>query len=330
MRVKTIDAHVAGAAIRLVTAGLPAIEGDTMSERRASFEAAADGIRRLICLEPRGHAGVLGIALTEPDRAEADAGVLFFDGMGMPLLSRAGLIGATALALDARLITPRIADRLELDTEAGPVSSQVTRRSAGGQVAAVSVDGPPAAVVRGNARVTTASRSVSFDLAWSGADVLAIAEAEAAGVPLAAARALELQRAGVDLLRHVNERFAVAVPGYVEPRPVDGVVFVGAASHPGADVRAVLVRADGRVSRTPSGSGTAAVCAVLSAMGVLGGGVAVIESLGGAVWSAQVSAAEPLNGAPSVRVAIESPVFRTGVHEFTHDAEDPLIGVTWL
>ena len=58
MRVKTIDAHVAGAAIRLVTAGLPAIEGDTMSERRASFEAAADGIRRLICLEPRGHAAL--------------------------------------------------------------------------------------------------------------------------------------------------------------------------------------------------------------------------------------------------------------------------------
>ncbi len=329
MRVNTIDAHVAGAAVRLVTDGLPVLEGAVMAERRASFEAQADGIRRFLCLEPRGHSGILAVALTEPDRPDADAGVLFFDGVGMPMLSRAGVIGATALALDARLITPRGVDRLELDTEAGVVSSQVTRRSAEGHVVAVAVDGPPAAVVRGNARVTTGTRTVSFDLTWSGSEVLAIAEGEAAGVPLAPARALELQRAGVELIGRINERFAVAVPGQPEPRPVEGCVFVGAASHLQADVRAVLVRADGRVSRTPSGSGTAAVCAVLSAMGVLGAGRAVIESLSGTVWSAHVVDAPPLDGAPAVRVTIESPVFRTGAHEFVREADDAFTGIAW-
>src|SRR5690606_38785875 len=114
MRVTTLDAHVGGAAVRLVTSGLPTLEGTTMAERAASIEEQSDDIRQLLCLEPRGNAGVVGVVLTEPERAEAEAGMLFFDGAGMRPLSRTGVLAATALALDAHLISPREPGRLEV------------------------------------------------------------------------------------------------------------------------------------------------------------------------------------------------------------------------
>ena len=327
MRVTTLDAHVGGAAVRLVTAGLPTLHGATMVERAAAFDAEADPVRRLLCLEPRGHAGVLGVALTEPERAEADAGLLFFDGAGLRALSRTGVIAATALALDANLVVPHAAGRLELDTLAGPVWSRVSSRRAGGTVAAVAVEGPVAAVARGNARVIAGGRAIPFDLAWSGSDLLAIVEAEAAGVALTPARGLELRRAALDLIGHIGEQ---VMPGAAGERGLDGCVFVGASTRAGADVRAVLVRADGAVTRAPSGEGTAAVCAVLSAMGVLGEGRAHIESLSGAVWAAEVEQAPPVDGAPAVRVTIESPVYRTGSHEFVREPDDAFTGTNWI
>ncbi len=324
MRVTTLDAHVAGAAVRLVTSGLPTLDGTTMAERAASFEQQADDIRQLLCLEPRGHAGVLGVALTEPEREEAEAGMLFFDGGGMRPLSRTGILAATALALDAHLISPREPGRLEIDTAAGPIWSRVSARRADGTVAAVSVEGPTAVVVRGNARVT-AGRTVPYDLAWSGSGLLAIVDAEAAGVALTPARALELRRAGLDLIAHIGEQRPPE-----SSKELDGCVFVGASTKAGADLRAALVRADGRVTRAPSGEATAAVCAVLSAMGVLAEGEAGIESLSGEVWAVYVDTAPPENGAPAVRVRIEAPVHRTGSHEFVREADDTLIGAAWI
>lgn len=324
MRVTTLDAHVGGAAVRLVTSGLPTLEGTTMAERAASFEEQADDIRQLLCLEPRGHAGVVGVVLTEPERAEAEAGMLFFDGAGMRPLSRTGVLAATALALDAHLISPREPGRLEVDTAAGPIWSRVSARRPDGTVAAVSVEGPNAVVVRGNARVV-AGRAIPYDLAWSGSGLLAIVDAEAAGVALTPTRSLELRRAGLDLLAHISEQRPPGSPG-----ELDGCVFVGASTKTGADLRAVLVRADERVARAPSGEAAAAVCAVLSAMGVLAEGEARIESLSGAVWTVYVEDAPPENGAHAVRVRIESPVHRTGSHEFVREADDPLIGDAWI
>src|SRR5262245_13323232 len=122
MHIRTIDAHVAGAAVRLVTSGLPGARGGSLDERAAAF--AEDAGRPITSLgrEPRGHDGTVVALFAEPDRQEADAALLFFGAHGGIPLCGHGLMGATALGLWRHLIVPRRADLVVLDTLSGAVT----------------------------------------------------------------------------------------------------------------------------------------------------------------------------------------------------------------
>lgn len=331
MHVTTLDAHVAGAAVRLITSGLSPITGASMAERRQSFDARYGDLALLLTREPRGHAGVVGVVLTETDRAGADAGLLCFSGAGARTLSGHAAMASVAMALDHGLIAPRSPGVVVLDSEAGAVSVRVTARDSAQRVRAVRVEGPPAAVLRGNVRVTTARRTLRADIAWSGAEVVAIVEGEAAGVPLSPTHTLELRRTALELIATLDAMLSLTPPGHAEPVPVTACAFVGPATDLHADVRSALVRADGSVARSPSVSGTAAVSVVLSAMGVLPpGAVSRHESLSGTWWVAEVSPLAADTTAPLV-VAITAEVHATGAHTFTLDPSDPLTrGVPWL
>ena len=57
---RTIDAHVAGQGLRLVTDGLPTPSGATMLGKQQWMAEHADGLRASLLLEPRGHEGITG------------------------------------------------------------------------------------------------------------------------------------------------------------------------------------------------------------------------------------------------------------------------------
>ena len=331
MRVTSLDAHVGGAAVRLVTSGLPRIDGASMAERRLSFERASGDVSLLLTREPRGHAGVVGVVLTEADRADADAGLLFFTGTGARSLSGHAAMAAAALALNHGLITPRTPDVLHFDSESGAAVVRVAARDAQQAVRAVRFEGPPAAVLRANVSVTTSRRTVRVDVAWSGSEVVAIVEGEAAGVPLSSSHALELRRTALDLITTLDAMLTLTPPGHRDSVPITACALVGPASDPHADLRSVLVRSDGSVGRSPSASGTAAVSVVLAAMGLLVPGAACRhESLSGTSWTAEAtpSAHDP---AALMTVRVMAEVHATGAHAFVFEPGDPLThGVFWL
>ena len=72
-------------------------------------------------------------------------------------------------------------------------------------------------------------------------------------------------------IKHAVEK-AVAVEHPLEPqlRGIYGTIFTGQPSDEGADLRNVTIFADAEVDRSPCGTGTCAVMAVLSEMGLLG------------------------------------------------------------
>jgi proline racemase len=330
MPITALDAHVGGAAVRLVTSGLPQLDATTMAGRRRRLDELAGDLLLGLTREPRGHAGMVGVVLTEPDRAEADAGMLFFTGAGPRPLSGHAAMAASALALDHHLVAPRVEGRVTLDTEAGEALVEVVSRGREGEVRRVRFLGPPASVLRGNVRLTAARRGLRADLAWSGSEAVAIVEGEALGVPLSTSHTLDLRRAALEVLGALAETVVLTAPGSSGSAQVSACVLVGPATDPGADVRSVLVRDDGTVARSPSASGTAAVAVVLAAMGVLApGGTSRHESLSGASWTAQIASAgvEP-DGATAV--AITGDVYPIGVHTFLFAEGDPLpYGVRW-
>ena len=328
MHVSTLDAHVAGGAIRLVTSGIPTLDGLTMAEKRSSFEARAGHIAKALSREPRGHAGIVGVVLTEPERPEADCGMVFFTGTGCRALSGHAAMGAVALAVAAGILAPRRPGRVEADTEAGPLVVEFD----GPHVVfpcAMRVTGAPAQVVRGAVRVTTSRRTIATDIAWSGSELVAVVDGESAGVPLSVAHTLELRRAAREVLDAVEETVRVTVPGAGVRGHVSACAFVGPASDDRAAVRAVMVREDGTVSRTASASGSAALAAVLAAMGMASSGLQTrIENLAGISWTVELGTQLP-DGSWPVTIGADS--HATGTHTFVLEPADPMLrGGFWM
>jgi proline racemase len=252
--------------------------------------------------------------------------MVFFTGEGMRPLSGHAAMAAGALAVVHGLVTPRVSGRIEIDTEAGALQLEVSGRSGWPRRARLTL--PPACVVRGAARVTTARRALSCDIAWSGSELVAVVDGESAGVPLSPAHTLELRRAGREVLDAIAQTLRVTHPVRGSRGDVTGCVFVGPPSDDRADVRAVLVREDGSVSRTASASASCALAVVLAAMGMSAAGRPTRhENLAGISWD--VALAEQVDEA-RWRVAIDAEVHLTGEHEFTLDPSDPLVrGVIW-
>src|SRR6478752_2986863 len=148
---KTIDAHVAGAAVRLAVAGLPQIVGDTLDERAQRLMASARGPLLALAREPRGPAGMVVSLLVAPDRPDADAGMLFVSGEDLLPFSGDALLAAAAIAVERGLVLPRREGRLEIDTLAGPATAIV-------RGASVSFVARPAIVLRPNHAVTIGRR----------------------------------------------------------------------------------------------------------------------------------------------------------------------------
>jgi proline racemase len=77
--IRTTDYHTAGEPFRIVT-DAPPTHGATVAERRwnAIDDPEVDGLRKLLCFEPRGHADMYGGFITPPDDDGAHFGVLFW------------------------------------------------------------------------------------------------------------------------------------------------------------------------------------------------------------------------------------------------------------
>src|SRR5438105_1823670 len=120
---RTIDAHVAGEAVRLVVEGAPVVKGLTMTDKLAWLRKHGEPMRQALMLEPRGHAGMHGALFTEPALPKAHAGLLCMNAGGFPLVSGEGVMAAATIALERHLIHVD-ADELYVDTPAGLLTAR--------------------------------------------------------------------------------------------------------------------------------------------------------------------------------------------------------------
>jgi len=304
--VRTIDAHAAGGPLRLVVDGFPSPRGRTMLEKRDWAERHADALRRALVLEPRGHADMWGAVLTEPASPRAHAGILFFDSGGYRTMSGHGIIAATRIALDRGLVMSGDGATIVFDTPAG----EVRATAAGDRVSFVNV---PSYVLHAGVPVQAGPRVLRADIAYGGA-FFAIVDAESAGVSIDIAHMPELRRA------------AEAISAALEKvQAVDGTIFTGPPYDAGADLRNAAVLVDGVVDRSPCGTGTAAVMAVIDAMGLLAAERPFVhESIIGTRIEGRIAGRTMVGDYPAIRTEITGSAWITGDHTFVIDDRDPL------
>ena len=324
-RIRTIDSHAAGEPLRLIVEGLPSPEGDTMLAKRAWAQKHIDHLRRSLMLEPRGHTDMYGALLTEPVTSGAHAGVLFMHNEGWSTMCGHGIIAVTTIAIERELIWPG-GPQLVLDSPAGRIeaSASVSESDGRRKVASVSFRNVASYVWEAGIPLTVGGRTFPADVAFGGA-FYAIVDAESAGLAVERSRLGELRRLGMEIKRQIERLRQVSHPEDPGLQGIYGTIFTAPAQHPDAHLRNVTIFADAEVDRSPCGTGTAAVMAVLSEMGVLTEDAPFVhESIVGTLFVGRIAGRRPVGDRPAIVAEIQGSAWITGEHTFLIDAEDPL------
>jgi proline racemase len=335
-RIRTIDAHAAGEPLRLVVEGMPAPDGRTMLEKRAWAQKRLDHLRKALILEPRGHTDMYGALLTEPVSRDSHAGVLFMHNDGWSTMCGHGIIAVTTMAVERGLIWSNSKDsgngrkptsaHIRYDTPAGPVQARAHLAHYGDAVRVESVAFRNVAsfVFEPSVMVPVGGRKIPVDIAFGGA-FYAIVDAEAAGVPIDGAHLHELRKLGMTIAREVEKLRRVVHPNDSGLEGIYGTIFTAPARSHDAHLRNVTVFADAEVDRSPCGTGTAAVMAVLNDMGLLLDDVPFVhESIVGTTFKGRVVDRVEVGEKPAIVPEIEGSAWITGEHTFLIDGDDPL------
>ena len=339
IKLRTIDAHAAGEPLRLIVDGFPAPHGKTMLEKREWVKKKYDHLRRALMLEPRGHADMYGAVLTEPVAPGSDAGVLFMHNEGYSTMCGHGVIAVTTIALERGLIMARAAlspqDKCTIiyDSPAGTIRARAKIRAVGtdgskitesARVESVAFINVPSFVLHGGLLVKLGTRQVRADVAFGGA-FYAIVDSESAGLPIDSAHLPELRRVGMEIKHAIEASHPVAHPLEAGLRGIYGTIFTGPPNDARADLRNVTVFADAEVDRSPCGTGTAAVMAVIDAMGLLAEDRPFVhESLIGTQFTGRVAGRTVVGEHQAIVPEIEGSAWITGEHTFLVDEDDPL------
>jgi trans-L-3-hydroxyproline dehydratase len=213
-----------------------------------------------------------------------------------------------------------------LDSPAGRihVRAEIERRSEILRVRRVAFENVPSFVLLPGIAVSAGGRTTRADVAFGGA-FYAIVDAESLGLPLEPGRLADLRRVGMEIKRAVESAHQVVHPLDAGLTGIYGTIFTGPPRADGADLRNVTVFADAEVDRSPCGTGTSAVMAVLAAMELLGEDQPFVhESVIGTTFRGTIRRRLTVGEYQAIVPEIEGSAWITGEHAFVLAEDDPL------
>jgi proline racemase len=328
--VDTVDYHTGGEPFRIVAEPPVPIPGDSVADRRARAidDPSVDGLRRLLCLEPRGHADMFGGFLTPPDDSGADFGVLFWHKDGFSAACGHGTIALGAWAVDSGRIASDETGitNVTIDVPSGRVVARVHTEA--NQVTAVDFVNVPSYVLGTDVEVETRRGPVLVDIAYGGS-IYAHLRAADVGLTIGAGHVDELVAIGREVktalsgtphARHPTDQRLSGIYGTIVYEEL-GLTEVGELHQ-----RNVTIFADGAVDRSPCGSGSASRVAVLATRGLLKPGQRLVhESIVGSRFVCAVTRQIAVDGHEAVVPTVTGMAFRCGSSQFTVDPRDPLL-----
>ncbi|KOP71458.1 proline racemase [Lysinibacillus sp. FJAT-14745] len=318
----TIDLHVSGEPLRIITGGLPEIKGETQLERRAYCMEHLDHIREVLMYEPRGHDGMYGCIITPPATQGADIGVLFMHNEGWSTMCGHGVIAVVTMAIETGMIEVKDKnDKLIIDCPCGPVTAYA--KCSGTKVESVSFENVPSFVYKKDFPINIDGHEFDVDISYGGA-FYAVVNSEKVGLQVNNKDLWDLQVSGDKIKHYIESQIEVKHP-YEDITGIYGVIFSDKPKDSNADLRNVTIFADKQVDRSPCGSGTAARAATLYERGVLReGGSFIHESITDGQFAGEVLSLTTVEEFKAVIPKVTGNAFITGFHQFVISPDDPL------
>jgi proline racemase len=264
------DFHTGGQGMRLLTAGLDRIDGDTMNEKLEYFRQQHDDVRQSLCAEPRGSQGLLMAVVTEPVSAEASFGLLYMTAADYLQACGELTIGAVTALVETGFVTPDPkTGEVVVDGPAGTIRTVPSIEN--GRVREVALIMPTSYVIALDEQlVMSNSTEISVDLCYGAGNIFAMVDAASVGLSLELSNAEQFRMLGGEIRRELNARGIISKTTKTLPnRSVDMVEFYTAQDAEGTARNVVIWDDPAYVNRAPCGTGTCARLAQMSARGQL-------------------------------------------------------------
>src|SRR5262245_17277281 len=309
--------------MRLLTSGLGRLPGATIAEKRRWFQEHMDYVRTGLCLEPRGHRGLLIAVMTEPVTPAADFGLFFIYPGGYFVSCGEGTIGAATVAVDSGIVTRRGAETpVTIDTEVGVVETIV--RSDGDRVRDVTLRWTPSFVAMPEQTIEVEEiGEVPLDIAVGVGNIFAIVEAKRLGLAVRRELTKRIAKQGMAVREAINAQLKVEVPG-VEKASVENVIIHELPGSDGVSPNA-LVWGPGQVDAAPCGSGTCARMALFHHRGLMTvGSTYTSQGLLGLDFTGRVAGETRVEGRPAILPEITGTAYLTGTSQVLFDPDAPV------
>ena len=320
-RITTLEMHTGGEPLRVITSGLPPIEGRTVLEKRRYFQEHYDYLRTGLMWEPRGHADMYGAVVTRSEDADFD--VFFLHNEGYSTMCGHAIVALTTLAAETGLVgEPQGRRKLSFNVPAGRIQAEAMVQ--GGKVKEVAFRNVPSFLYLRDQDVEVPELGrVRFDVAYGGA-FYAIVEARPLGLALTADGINRLIDCGRRIKHAVMMQFPIAHPFEQDLSFLYGTIFTGPALQAGYHSRNVCIFAEGEVDRSATGSGVSARAALHHAKGELALNERItIESILGSTMSVRAVEWTKFGQHDAIIPEVSGTAHITGRHEFFFDPEDP-------
>ena len=317
MILSTVEMHTGGEPTRIVVDGWPRFAGRTLLDKRREAKERFDRLRRGLMLEPRGHDGMYGALLVEPDHPEADLAVLFMHNEGWSTMCGHATIALARWAVESgRVKGPTV--RLQC-----PCGLVVARVAADGWVRFESV--PSFAYALDRVAPTATWGPVTVDIAYGGA-FYALLAADSIGLDLRRSPVRAIVDAGEEIAQAVAAAVPIEHPDEPDLAFLYGTILTDGGDGAGTPSRNVCIFAGRQIDRSPTGSGVSARMALQVARRQARiGEQRRFESCTGSVFTgAAVREAPPVGPRRAVIVDVGGIAYFTGEARFRFDDDDPL------
>lgn len=322
--ISSIDSHTGGEPTRLVVSGIP-LKGRTLLEQRDYMRSNLDHLRSALMCEPRGHRGMFGAVMAPATRPEVDFGIIWVDHDGSYLnMCGHGTIGIGIVCVECGLVSVTSPQTIiRIDMPAGLVEAHVTVED--GRAVRNAIVNVPAFLFRKDVLVDVPGYGqIPVDISFGGSFFAGVQGTDL-GIKVGPENTAALVAAGLAIRKAVNAQVEVAHPLLPHIRSVDLVTLWGPGRAPGARYKNIHVFSDGSFDRSPGGTGTSHMMAILIHRELMREDEAIVsEGITGSLFCGRMLSKTKVGPFDAWVPEITGTAHVTGLHQFVIDPADPL------
>ncbi|WP_118182112.1 proline racemase family protein [Paraburkholderia phosphatilytica] len=319
-----IYTHTEGEPLCIIHSGIQYPADSTILEKRQFIEANYDWLRLGLMREPRGHKDMVGVFVTPPSSPEFDAGLIYIDATQYQYMCGHGTI-AIAMAMVSLGMVPRNKTgntMIRFETLAGPVTAEVG--CDGEKAVWTRFENVPAYVAATNVPIELPELGALHADVIYGGNYFAAIDLRGTTLRIAPETGKALIHYGILARDQLREKLRIQHPSMSHVNDMGFVTFYHEPTLPGALYKNVHVFGVGQLDRSPGGTATSAMMALLESKGQLGFHQPILTEglLGSGTFEGCLLGETTLNGIRAVRPTVKGTASILGTARWTFDRRD--------